>query len=69
MTISTHTLLDIVVAIVTTVGIAVTVSIALMAAGALHQRAEARAAKLRRHGAVPALDPTQLDAGRELVLR
>jgi hypothetical protein len=69
MTISTHTLLDIVVAIVTTVGIAVAVSLALMAAGTMYQRAQARSARLRAGGAGPAAQPTQLDAGRDLVLR
>jgi hypothetical protein len=67
MNISTHTLLDIVVAIVTTVGIAGAVTLALMAAGTLYQRAEMRAATTRR-GAVSA-HPTQTDAGRDLVLR
>ena len=69
MNISTHTLLQIVVAIVTTVGIAVAVSSALTAAGALYQRAKAREAKLRHGGARPTLSPTQTDAGRDLVLR
>jgi hypothetical protein len=67
MTISTHTLLGIVVAIVTTVGIAAAVSVALMAAGALYQRAQARAATPRRD--VSTLNPTQTDTARELVLR
>jgi hypothetical protein len=67
MNISTHTLLDIVVAIVTTVGIAGAVTLALMAAGTLYQRAERAAAP--RRGAVSAPHPTQTDAGRELVLR
>ena len=69
MTISTHTLLDIVVAIVTTVGIAVAVSLALMAAGALYQRAEVRGATTRRGAAGSAPHPTQTDASRDLVLR
>jgi hypothetical protein len=69
MSISIHTLQDIVVAIITTVGISVAVSLALTAAGALHQRAEARWAKPRHGGAVPTVHPTETDAGRELVLR
>jgi hypothetical protein len=69
MTISTHTLLDIVVAVVTTVGIAVAVSLALMAAGSLHQRAQLRGATPRRGDAGSAPHPTQTDAGRDLVLR
>jgi outer membrane lipoprotein SlyB len=61
-------LADIVVAIVTTVGIAVAISNATTAARDLYQRAQARAPKPRRGGAVPVLRPTQLDAGRDLVL-
>jgi uncharacterized protein YcfJ len=68
MNISTHTLLDIVVGIVTTVGIAGAVTLALMAAGTLYQRAEMRAATPRRR-AVSAPHPTQTDASRDLVLR
>jgi hypothetical protein len=69
MTISTHNLLEIVVAIVTTVGIATAVSLALMAAGTLHERAQVRAATSRRGAAASAPHPTQTDAGRDLVLR
>lgn len=69
MTISTHTLLDIVVAIVTTVGIAGAVTLALMAAGSLYQRAQMRGATPRRGAAGSAAYPTQTDAGRDLVLR
>ncbi len=69
MTTSIHVLLDIVVAIVTTIGIAVAVSDALTAAGALYRRAQARRAKPCPGGAVSALNPTQTDAGRDLVLR
>ncbi len=68
MTISIHVLLDIVVAIVTTIGIAVAVSDALAAASALYRRAQASRAKPRRGGAVSARRPTQIDAGRDLVL-
>jgi hypothetical protein len=69
MTISIHTLQDIVVAIIATVGISVAVSLALTAADALRQRAQARGAKPRRGGAVSAVHPPEADAGRELVLR
>jgi hypothetical protein len=64
----THTLLDIVVAIVTTVAVAVAITNALTAAGTLYQRAKARGTKPRHGGAVPALNPTK-DAARDLVLR
>lgn len=69
MTITTHTLLDIVVAFVTTVGIAVAISLALMAAGALYERAQVRRATPRRGGVGPAPHPTQTDTVRDLVLR
>jgi hypothetical protein len=62
-------LLDIVVAIATTVGIAVAVSDVRRAAGAFYQRAEARGARTRRGDTVSAPGPTQVDAGRDLVLR
>jgi hypothetical protein len=60
---------DIVVAIVTTVGIVVAVSDAITVARDLYKRARARAARPRRGGAVPVLRPTQTDSGRDLVLR
>jgi hypothetical protein len=69
MNISTHTLLDIVVAIVTTVGIAGAVTLALTAAGSLYQRAQVHGATPRRGDGLSAAEPTQTDAGRELVLR
>jgi hypothetical protein len=69
MIISIQTLQDALVALVTTVGIAVAVSIAFMAAGAVFQRDQARVAKARRPAAAPTQHPTQTDDSRELVLR
>lgn len=69
MTISMQTLNDALVALVATVGIAVAVSIALMAAGAVFERGQTRTGKARRKGAVPAQHPTQTDKAGELLLR
>jgi len=69
MTISMQTLHDVLVAIVTTVGIAVAVSIAFVAAGAVFERGQKRTAKPRHPGAVSAQHPTQTDEVRELLLR
>jgi hypothetical protein len=65
MTISIQTLQDVLIALITTVGIAVAVSIAFVAAGALFERDQARVAKARR----PVTGPAQTDEARELVLR
>jgi hypothetical protein len=69
MTISIHTLQDVLIALIATIGIAVAVSLAFMAVGALFERDRARAAKGSRPAAVPAQHPTQTDETRELVLR
>jgi hypothetical protein len=71
MTINMPALHDAIVAIITTVGVAVAVSIAFVAIGAFVERGKARAGKLvRSHAvAVPAQHPTQADDARELVLR
>jgi hypothetical protein len=69
MSVSMQTLHDALVAIVTTVGIAVAVSLAFVAAGAIFQRDRARQAEARRPGTVPAQHPTQTDDARDLVLR
>lgn len=61
---------DVLVAIVTTVGIAVAVSLAFVAAGAVFERGQERTAKAgRRRGATPAQYPTQPDEAGELLLR
>jgi hypothetical protein len=69
MTISIQTLHDVLIALVTTVGIAVAFSLAFMAASAIFERDQARAGKARRAVAVPTQHPTQTDEARELVLR
>ncbi len=69
MTISIHTIQGVLVAIATTVGIAVAVSIALMAAGAIFERDQAHVAKPGRPAAVPAQHPALTDEAREPVLR
>jgi len=69
MSISMQTLSDALVAIVTTVGITLALTIALVAAGALFERDQARKAKVRRSGPVLAQHPTQTDDARDLVLR
>jgi hypothetical protein len=69
MTINMQTLHDALVAIVTTVGIAVAVSIAFLAAGAVFERGQSRTAKPRRPDAVSAQQPNQTDVAGELLLR
>lgn len=71
MTISMPALHDAIVAILTTVGIAVAVSLAFVAIGAFVERGKARAGTLTRSHSVvaPAQHPTQTDDARELVLR
>jgi hypothetical protein len=69
MTISMQTLHDALIALVTTVGIAVTASILLVAAGAVFERSQARAARANRPGAIPAQHPTHIDEVRDLMLR
>lgn len=71
MTINMPALHDALVAIITTVGIAVAVSLAIIAVGAFVERGKARAGTLARSHSVvaPAQHPTQTDDARELVLR
>jgi hypothetical protein len=69
MTISFQTLHDAIVAVVATVGIAVALSIAFVAAGTFFERGQAQARKVVRASAAPAQHPTQTDDVRELVLR
>jgi hypothetical protein len=66
---SIQTLQDVLIAILTTVGIAVAVSIAFIAAGAFFERDKVRLAKAPRPGGGPAQDPARADDARELVLR
>ena len=71
MTITMPALHDALVAIITTVGIAVAVSLAIVAIGAFVERGKARAGMLARAHSVtaPGQHPTQTDDARELVLR
>jgi len=71
MIINMQTLNDAIVAIITTVGIAVALSIAFVVIGAFAERGKTKARKLAHlHGdAAPVQHPTQTDNARELVLR
>jgi hypothetical protein len=69
MTITMQTLNDAIVALVTTVGIAVALSLAFVAASAFFERSRKRAHRAVRPENGPALHPTQTDNARELVLR
>jgi hypothetical protein len=69
MSISIQTLNDTIIALVTTVGIAVALSLAFLAAGAFAQRGRAHAGGAHRPVTTPAQHPTQTDDVRELVLR
>jgi len=69
MTISMQSLNDAIIALITTVGIAVALSIAFTAAGAFANRSKNRARKVVHAVAAPAQHPTQTDNTRELVLR
>lgn len=63
-----HSLNDVIIAVLTTVGVAVAVSIALVLAGAFFERSTGRSRHAVRDAA-PAQQPTQTDDLRELVLR
>jgi hypothetical protein len=66
MTINMQTVTDAIVALITTVGIAVALSLAFVAAGAFFERSRKQASRAIQ---VPAPHPTQTDDTRELVLR
>ncbi|HEY2075858.1 MAG TPA: hypothetical protein VGH53_05935 [Streptosporangiaceae bacterium] len=66
MTINMQTLNDTIVALITTVGIAVALSLAFVTAGAFFERSRKHASRAVH---VPAQHPTQTDDARELVLR
>jgi hypothetical protein len=68
MSISIQNLNDVIVALVTIVGIAVIISGAIIAASAFFQRGNARTGHAVP-ATVPAQQPTQMDDARELVLR
>jgi hypothetical protein len=69
MSISFQTLNDTIIALITTVGIAVAFSLAFVAAGALAQRSRAHSRTTGHAVAPPAQHPVQTDDARELVLR
>jgi hypothetical protein len=69
MTINMQTLNDTIVALITTVGIAVALSLAFVAAGAFFERSRKHAILAISTSHAPAQHPTQTDDARELVLR
>jgi hypothetical protein len=70
VTINIQTLSDVLVAIAATIGIAVAVSIAFVAAGAVFERGQKRTPKVRPLPTnVSAQYPTRSDEAGELVLR
>lgn len=69
MSISIQTLNDTIIALITTVGAAVALSLALVAASAFAQRGRKHSRPAGHAPAAPAQHPTQTDKARELVLR
>jgi hypothetical protein len=69
MTINMQTLNDTIVALITTVGVAVALSLAFVAAGAFFERSRKQASRAVRAASAPVQHPTQTDDTRELVLR
>ena len=69
MTINMQTLSDAIIALLTTVGIAVALSLAFVAAGAFFERSRKRAGRAVHAAHAPAQHPVQTDDVRELVLR
>jgi hypothetical protein len=69
VTINMQTLNDAIIALLTTVGIAVALSLAFVAAGAFFERSRKQAGRVARTAHAPAQHPTQTDDARELVLR
>jgi len=69
MTIHIQALYDVLVGIITTVGVAAVVSIALVAAGAVHERSQRRNAQAFRPDTSPDQYPAQTDPAGELLLR
>jgi hypothetical protein len=66
---SASTVNEAIIAVLTTVGIAVAISIAFALAGALYQHSVGRGHRAVRDAAAPAQYATQTDDARELVLR
>jgi hypothetical protein len=69
MSIPMQSLNDTIIALVTTVGIAVALSLALIAAGAFFERSRKHTRQTSRPSRAPAQHPVQTDHARELVLR
>ena len=69
MSIPMQSLNDTIIALVTTVGIAVALSLAIVAAGAFFQRGRKQTRQTARPSHAPAQHPVQTDSARELVLR
>lgn len=69
MSIDMQTLNDTIIALITTVGIAVALSLAIVAAGALARRGRAHSRTPGHAVAAPVQHPVQTDDARELVLR
>jgi hypothetical protein len=69
MTTNIQTLYDALIALAVTAGIAVSLSIAMMAAAAIQQRGRAQAARAARPTADMAKNVSQTDDGRPLILR
>ena len=69
MTINMQTLSDAIIALVTTVGIAVALSLAFVAAGAFFERGRKQAGRAVHAAHGPVQHPTQTDDVRELALR
>lgn len=69
MSISFQTLNDTIIALITTVGIAVAFSLAIVAVGAFAQRGRAHSRSTGHTVAAPVQHPVQTDDARELVLR
>jgi hypothetical protein len=69
MSITMQSLNDTIIALVTTFGIAVALSLAIVAAGASFQRSRKQIRQTARPAHAPAQHPVQTDSARELVLR
>jgi hypothetical protein len=69
MSITMQSLNDTIIALVTTVGIAVALSLAIVAAGAFFERSRKQSRQTAHRSHVPAQHPVQTDDARELVLR
>jgi hypothetical protein len=69
MSITMQSLNDTIIALVTTGGIAVVLSLAIVAAGASFERSRKHSRRAAHPGHAPAQHPVQTDSARELVLR